>query len=71
VEWKTEHVDSQLREHPDVSEAIVDAADELDVDMIVIGDKGTSAIKRFLLGSITRRIATHAPCSVLVVRKKS
>ena len=71
VEWKTEHVGSQLREHPDVSEAIVDAADELDVDMIVIGDKGTAAIKRFLLGSITRRIATHAPCSVLVVRKKS
>ncbi len=69
--WKTEHVTSQLREHPDVSEAIVDAADELDADMIVIGDKGTAAIKRFLLGSITRRIATHAPCSVLVVRKKS
>ena len=68
--WKTKHVTSQLREHPDVSEAILDAADELDADMIVIGDKGTTGIKRFLLGSITRRIATHAPCSVLVVRQK-
>jgi nucleotide-binding universal stress UspA family protein len=38
--------------------------------MVVIGDKGTGAIKRFLLGSITRRIAHHAPCSVLVVRQK-
>ena len=71
LEWKTMHVSSQLREHPDVSEAIIDAADELDIDMIVVGDKGTGAIRRFLLGSVTRRVAHHAPCSVLVVRKKS
>ena len=68
--WKTQNVSSQLREHPDVSETIIDTADELDIDMIVVGDKGTGAIKRFLLGSVTRRIAHHAPCSVLVVRQK-
>ena len=70
LDWKTPHLRTRIKEHPDVSEAIVDAADEFDVDMIVIGDKGTGAIKRFLLGSITRRIAHHAPCSVLVVRQK-
>jgi nucleotide-binding universal stress UspA family protein len=68
--WKTRNLASQLREHPDVSEAIIDAADELDIDMIVIGDKGSGSIRRFLLGSVTRRIAQHAPCSVLVVRQK-
>jgi nucleotide-binding universal stress UspA family protein len=70
LDWKTQHLRTRIEEHPDVSEAIVDAADEFDVDMVVIGDKGTGAIKRFLLGSITRRIAHHAPCSVLVVRQK-
>ena len=70
LDWQTEHVSSQLREHPDVSETIIDAADELDIDLIVVGDKGTGSIRRFLLGSVTRRIAHHAPCSVLVVRQK-
>ncbi|MEJ2308384.1 MAG: universal stress protein [Gammaproteobacteria bacterium] len=69
IDWPTPHVAVEVREGEDVSSAILDASDELDIDMIVIGDKGTGAIRKFLLGSVTRRIAHHAPCSVLVVRE--
>ena len=65
----TKHVETQLRESPDVSDEILQAATELDSDLIVLGHKGKGAIKKFLLGSVTTRIAHHAPCSVLAVRK--
>ena len=65
----TQHVETQLRESPDVSDEILQVATELDSDLIVLGHKGKGAIKKFLLGSVTTRIAHHAPCSVLAVRK--
>lgn len=53
---------------PDASHQILEAAREFDVDLIVVGHKGKSAIKRFLLGSVANRIVHHADRSVLVVR---
>ena len=37
-------------------------------DLIVLGSRGLSGIKAFLLGSVSDRVAHHAPCSVLIVR---
>lgn len=37
-------------------------------DLIFIGNKGTSALARFLLGSTAERVVRYARCSVLVVR---
>jgi nucleotide-binding universal stress UspA family protein len=65
----TPHVEAQLREAPDVSDEILHAAGEFRSDLIVLGHKGKGAIKKFLLGSVTTRIAHHASCSVLAVRK--
>ena len=62
-------VRTQLREAADVSDEILRAASEYGSDLIVLGHKGKGAIKQFLLGSITSRIAHHANCSVLAVRK--
>jgi len=53
---------------PDASHQILEAAREFDVDLIVLGHKGKSAIKRFLLGSVANRVVHHADRSVLVVR---
>ena len=53
---------------PDASRQILEAAREFDVDLIVVGHKGKSAIKRFLLGSVANRVVHHADRSVLVVR---
>ncbi|MBF7082476.1 universal stress protein [Desulfallas sp. Bu1-1] len=43
-------------------------AKEDNYDLIVIGNRGLGEIKSFLMGSISRRVSRHAPCSVLVVR---
>ncbi|QDV26471.1 universal stress protein [Aureliella helgolandensis] len=47
---------------------ILDQAAEIEADLIVVGAKGHSAIHRVLLGSVSDSVATHAKCSVLVVR---
>lgn len=47
---------------------IVQAAQTGGYDLIVVGHRGLSPIKAFLLGSVSNRVVTHAPCSVLVVR---
>ncbi|MEA2078816.1 MAG: universal stress protein [Pseudomonadota bacterium] len=64
----TPHVEGRLREAPDVSDEILHAAAEYRSDLIVLGHKGKGAIRNFLLGSVTTRIAHHASCSVLAVR---
>ncbi|MEM6366655.1 MAG: universal stress protein [Planctomycetota bacterium] len=51
-----------------IAETIVEMADETDADLLVIGARGHSTITRLLLGSISDYVATHAPCSTLVVR---
>lgn len=53
--------------HP--AEAIVDYAHEHDVDLIVMGHRGMSNLRRFLVGSVADRVVDHAPCMVLVVRR--
>ncbi|MDJ0807303.1 MAG: universal stress protein [Gammaproteobacteria bacterium] len=68
VQWSTPKVSTQLRESSNVSDEILTLADEMHCDLIVLGHKGKGAIEKFLLGSVTTRIAHHAPCSVLAVR---
>ncbi|MCC9656250.1 universal stress protein [Rhodopirellula halodulae] len=51
-----------------VGESIVQKAKELNADLVVVGATGHSQISRMLLGSVSDFVATHAPCSVLVVR---
>jgi nucleotide-binding universal stress UspA family protein len=57
--------------HPregDPADAILDVAEEHGSDLIVVGNKGMSGAKRFLLGSVPNKVSHHAPCSVLIVR---
>jgi nucleotide-binding universal stress UspA family protein len=49
---------------------IVEAAKELDVDLIVIATHGFTGWKHFAIGSTAARVARAAPCPVLVVREK-
>jgi nucleotide-binding universal stress UspA family protein len=52
----------------DPADAILDVAEERDADLIVVGNKGMTGAKRFLLGSVPNKISHHAPCSVLIIR---
>ncbi|AFS80587.1 UspA domain-containing protein [Candidatus Nitrosopumilus koreensis AR1] len=37
-------------------------------DLIVVGNKGLGALTRFLLGSVSNKLAQHSPCSLLIVK---
>jgi nucleotide-binding universal stress UspA family protein len=61
---KTEVLDTQLS----VEAAIIEYAEEQHVDLIVIGTRGKSGLKRLLLGSVASAIVTYAGCPVMVVK---
>lgn len=52
----------------DPADAILDVAEEDHADLIVVGNRGMTGAKRFLLGSVPNKISHNAPCSVLIVR---
>jgi nucleotide-binding universal stress UspA family protein len=52
----------------DPADAILDVAEEQEADLIVVGNRGMTGAKRFLLGSVPNKVSHHAPCSVLIIR---
>jgi nucleotide-binding universal stress UspA family protein len=51
-----------------VTDAIIDYATKNKIDLIVIGTKGMTGLKRFLMGSVAQGVVQHAHCPVLLVR---
>ena len=49
---------------------ILDEAEDWNADLIVLGSHGYRAWERFLLGSVSQAVVSHAKCSVEVVRCK-
>ena len=47
---------------------IVETAEAIHPDLIVLGSHGYSRWERLLLGSVSDSVVHHAPCSVLIVR---
>ena len=60
-------VETHAREG-DPADAILDVAEEKSADLIVVGNKGMTGAKRFLLGSVPNKVSHHAPCSVMIIR---
>src|SRR6185503_6321704 len=52
----------------DPKSEIIRIAEEWGADLLVLGARGLSRFKRFLLGSVSLSVARHAPCPVLVVK---
>ena len=52
----------------DPADAILDVAEEQGADLIVVGNKGMTGAKRFLLGSVPNKVSHHAPCNVMIIR---
>lgn len=52
----------------DPTDAIIDAAEKLDADLIVMGSRGEGMAKRILHGSVSTKVIHHAPCSVMVIK---
>ncbi|HKQ77070.1 MAG TPA: universal stress protein [Blastocatellia bacterium] len=51
-------------------DVILDVAEHWGADLIVLGSHGYSGWRRFLLGSVSQAVATHAHCSIEIVRRK-
>lgn len=50
------------------AETLIEVAEKGNYDLIVVGSRGLSSVKRFFLGSVSDDISHHAKCSVLIVR---
>ncbi|MFN2525364.1 MAG: universal stress protein [Actinomycetota bacterium] len=55
-------------EHGDPSEVLIDVADKVGADLLVVGNKGMTGVQRFLLGSVPNKVSHHAPCDLLIVK---
>ena len=49
-------------------EEILRAAADEKADLIVLGSRGLSQVKAFLLGSVSDKVSHHAKCPILIVR---
>ena len=57
--------------HPregDPADAILDVAEENKADLVLVGNKGMTGAKRFLLGSVPNKISHHASCDVWIAK---
>ncbi len=52
------------------AQAIIEEAENWGADLIVVGSHGYGFWERMFLGSVSNAIVHHAPCSVLIVRKR-
>ena len=61
-------VEKHVREG-DPAHVIIDVANETDADLIVVGARGETGVRRFMLGSVSSKLSHHAPTSLLIVRE--
>ncbi len=55
----------------DPATALINVAQSVGADLLVVGNRGMAGVKRFVLGSVPNKIAHHAPCSLLIVNTTS
>ena len=55
----------------DPATAIIDVARREGAELVVVGSRGLGELQRFLRGSVSARVAVHAPISVLIVQGRS
>jgi nucleotide-binding universal stress UspA family protein len=61
---------SNAMKQEDARQSLISEAKSWEADCIFVGARGMNAIERFLVGSVSSYVATHAPCSVEVVREE-
>ena len=66
----TPHVSGEVIEGDSVPEELIDATRRLNADLVVMGQRGMSRVKRFLLGSTCERVLRHVDCSVWIHKEK-
>lgn len=59
-----------LRSKESIWQSLIDLSSAEKSDLIVAGTRGLGAFRRMVLGSVSTNLVNHAPCPVLVVRKR-
>jgi nucleotide-binding universal stress UspA family protein len=54
----------------DPADTILDVAGETDATLIAVGARGQTPPRRFVLGSVSSKLAHHTPTSLLIVREE-
>lgn len=49
------------------ADVLVGVAQDIGADLIVVGNRGMSGARRFVLGSVPNKVSHHSPCSLLIV----
>jgi nucleotide-binding universal stress UspA family protein len=62
-------VEKHVREG-DPAHVLIDVASEHGADLIAVGARGSAGARRFMLGSVSSKLAHHAPSSLLIVRQE-
>lgn len=62
-------VDTRLVHGVSPTEGILQVADELNVDLIIMGSHGRTGLKKAMLGSVAQNILTQCPIPVLIVKE--
>jgi nucleotide-binding universal stress UspA family protein len=57
-----------IEESDTVEKAIIDYAKKNNIDVIVIGTKGMTAVEEYFFGSVANAVIHHAHCPVLAIR---
>ena len=52
----------------DAADTLIEVAEETGADMIAVGARGNSSLRRFALGGVASKLSHHAATSVMVVR---
>jgi nucleotide-binding universal stress UspA family protein len=56
--------------HPragDAAEVLIEVAKDVGADLIVVGNRGMTGMRRFVLGSVPNKVSHHSPCDLLIV----
>jgi len=53
----------------DARDVLIEEAQKERADLIIVGSHGRTGLAKLLMGSVASHVVTHAPCSVLVVRR--
>ena len=57
-----------LIKYTSVAKEILEYAESNKIDLIIMGSRGMTGIKKMLLGSVASRVVTYSQCPVLVVK---
>jgi nucleotide-binding universal stress UspA family protein len=61
-------INGMVKEGEDIAAVIIDVANELRCDLIVLGSRGSSALGKYPIGSVANKVVQYAAKPVMVVR---